>query len=326
MENKFYIVGAGMAGLLAGNLLKRHNPSIFEIQPSLPNNHAAVLRFPSPRIGDSLGIVFRKVNLLKTYLPYKNKVADALAYSDKCSGYFRSDRSIIREAFSEDRWIAPNDLIERMSEGLNISYEYNFQFFNDDNGGEKIDFERPVISTLPMPVLMRALKYPAPEIFNYVNGATIRATIPRCEAYVSLYIPDPYYAFNRISITGDELIVEFAFPKLLGPREDIPTEKRLEKVENASNFHLAEACDVLGIEPKTLTDLEFKSQKFAKIQPIDEALRRNFLQWATDEHNIFSLGRFATWRPGLLLDDLIQDINLIEKWATGDRYSMRFKR
>jgi hypothetical protein len=37
----------------------------------------------------------------------------------------------------------------------------------------------------------------------------------------------------------------------------------------------------------------------------------------TEEHNIYSLGRFATWRQ-LLLDDLVKDIGVIEKLIDGN--------
>ena len=60
-----------------------------------------------------------------------------------------------------------------------------------------------------------------------------------------------------------------------------------------------------------------------ELSRIDEELRKDFIYWATDKHNIFSLGRFATWRPGLLLDDLVKDIRLIDKWIDrGDRYAL----
>jgi hypothetical protein len=58
-------------------------------------------------------------------------------------------------------------------------------------------------------------------------------------------------------------------------------------------------------------------QSYAKIAPMDETLRRNFIYWAsTVTGRAYQLGRFATWRPRLLLDDLVHDVRLIEGWAT----------
>lgn len=111
------IIGSGMAGLLAGNMLMKRKPLIIEAQPSLPSNHSAVLRFRSPVVGDVLGIPFKRVNMIKTSVPWQNPVADALAYAYKNSGGYRSDRSIGSGAVvSEERFIAPPDLVLRMAE------------------------------------------------------------------------------------------------------------------------------------------------------------------------------------------------------------------
>ena len=59
------VIGAGLAGLLAGNMLRHRDPVIHEVQPSLPNNHSAVLRFRSSAVGDVLNIPFQKVKMIK---------------------------------------------------------------------------------------------------------------------------------------------------------------------------------------------------------------------------------------------------------------------
>ena len=43
--------------------------------------------------------------------------------------------------------------------------------------------------------------------------------------------------------------------------------------------------------------------------------RKAFIFWASSTRGVaYSLGRFATWRPQLQTEDLIQDIRLIEGW------------
>jgi len=59
------IYGAGMAGLLAANMLRRFKPEVCEAQPSLPNNHAALLRFRTDACSRATGIPFRKVSVQK---------------------------------------------------------------------------------------------------------------------------------------------------------------------------------------------------------------------------------------------------------------------
>lgn len=308
-----HIIGAGMAGLLAANMLRHRNAIISERQKSLPNNHSAVLRFRSGQIGDILGIPFKKVTMAKGYVPWLNPVADSLAYSRKCTGISRSDRSIITTGLeTHERYIAPTDLINRMASGLDIEFGVNMNWQEDD---------APRISTMPMPSLMSLLDYPNQPEFKTIHGFNIRARLANVDAYVSLYVPSPEYSFNRISITGDELIIEYSYPgrnadevagivELMDPAEDAD--------EALSLLGLLHANSYLEL-PKA------KLQTYSKVMPISEEIRKDFLHWATDKHNIYSLGRFATWRPGLLLDDLVKDIRLIDRWI-GDKYAVALHR
>lgn len=302
-----HIVGAGLAGLLAGNMLRHREPILYEAQPALPNNHSAVLRFRTPIVGDVLNQPFKKVMMIKTHLPWKNPVADALQYSFKNNGSYRSDRSIITGPLTAERWIAPPDFIKQASYFLQVRYNYNYPFFN---GAEKKSLI-PIISTIPMPALMKSLNYPHQFEFkfNSTPGVTIKATIENCVAYVSLLIPDPKFLFTRISITGNELIIE-------QPQTEV-----------ASSLTYAKLCvgvaaEMLGINEKFCKDITIYQQRYAKIDPVDDNKRKAFMFWATDRHNIYSLGRFATWRPSLLLDDLVQDLRLIDRWISNGQYAV----
>lgn len=293
------IIGAGMAGLLAGNMLRHHKPQLYEAQSTLPNNHEAVLRFRSSIVGDTLSIPFRKVTMVKSHLPWRNPVADALSYSFKNTGIYRSDRSIVSGTTTGDRWIAPKNFIDQMAEDLNIKFNLAFDF---------TDCDLPTISTIPMPSLMKILHYPITPKFEWQPGYVVKGKVENCDAFVSLLIPDPEIRYSRISITGDELIVEFT--------GEIPKELNLNPI-------LISAATILGLKPATtISDVEFHPQRYAKIAPINDDERKAFMHWATDKFNIFSLGRFATWRPNLLLDDLVNDIRLIDRWIKAGRYAV----
>lgn len=283
------IIGAGMAGLLAARMLARYKPVVWEAQSHLPHNHSAVLRFRTPLVGDILGIPFRKVRMTKATKEWRGPIADDLAYSMKVTGQRRTDRSLPRVPVEAERWIAPPNFIEQMAVGVDVRFGHVWNFFEDD---------KKVISTIPMPDLMRALDYtPQPEFVSR-SGINVRARIKRTDAYASIYVPNPDLPFSRVSITGDELIVECSSPL------DLETEHIVDK-----------ACNmILGTgEHSDVYDVEFRGQTYAKILPIDEGARRTFIHWAsTVQGRAFSLGRYATWRPGLLIDDLIQDVRVIE--------------
>ena len=56
-------------------------------------------------------------------------------------------------------------------------------------------------------------------------------------------------------------------------------------------------------------------QSLGKIAPIDDVWRRSFIGWLSDAHKIYSLGRFATWRPDVKVMDVIADVQKIKRLA-----------
>lgn len=309
------IIGAGMAGLLAARMLHHHNPVVYESQPELPNNHSAVLRFRTPAVGDLIGVSFKKVQMTKASVPWRNPVADAMAYSRKTSGVSRSDRSLPLTPERHDRWVAPVDFVASLSAGVAIEFDKKFTF--NDFVDEK------VLSTIPMPALMSALEYQGRHRINFksVSGFNVRAHLHDVEAYVSLYVPDPELAFNRVSITGSELIVEYACP--LSTLAAVRARMARMAEKGVMLAEVERVLRLLGLEDCSNRLATFPTatlQPYAKILPIDDSARRQFIFWAsTIERRAYQLGRFATWRPGLLVDDLVKDIRLIDGWIkTGD--------
>lgn len=305
MTSKVNIIGAGLSGLLAANML-RHRAVIYERQKELPNNHSALLRFRSGVFGTALGIPFREVMMVKgIYGDNSNPIKNMIQYSLKVTGEARTDRSLLTGFIQEKRYIAPRDLIKTMSQGVDIRYDFLLAGMVD----------APTISTIPMPALMEILDYPhRKEVeFKYKGGVNLTAVIENCDAYATFYYPDHNSGAYRASITGDQLIIEFM-------DGSVQYDKGI--IDGSSEKHFAiYYARHFGIDPNTVHAAQVKSQAYAKILPIDDELRRDFLHWATDKHNVYSLGRYATWRPGLLLDDLVKDVTLISQWINkGGKY------
>jgi hypothetical protein len=134
--------------------------------------------------------------------------------------------------------------------------------------------------------------------------------------FVTRYLTRPGRSAYRISITGDELIMEGAGPSPFTLQRNVAPSSFL--ADQAEELGLRRA-DLLG-EPE---HHESRYAKIGRLSPEDRRKAEEFMLWATLEHRVFSLGRFATWRAGLLLDDLPHDIAKIEGWMQSGNYQIK---
>lgn len=287
-----HIIGAGIAGLLAANIFQRAH--VFEAGKEGQVQHKAVLRFRSSAVGDAVGIDFRKVSVHKGLWcdgrPAQPSIMLANLYSRKVIGRL-ADRSIWKLDPAE-RFIAPEDFVAQLAERC----------------ANRIDWEHPIdsfsrkddcISTMPMNIAARLLPsicVNAPD-FNYAQITVKRWHVPDADVFQTIYFPDPATSLYRASITGNLLIAEYA--------------------GDADDYDLFEA---FGLHKSNCRAHDTTSQRYGKIAPIDERWRRNFILQASLQHNIYSVGRFATWR-NILLDDVLHDLYVVKKLIGGDNYN-----
>ena len=296
------IYGAGMAGLLAANLLRRFKPIVKEVQSELPNNHSALLRFRTPHVGSACGIPFEKVKVQKA-ISYEGKIFNdpnlffSNNYSLKVSGAVES-RSIDNLGNAE-RYIAPLNLIELMAANCNINYNQEFTSKDLPITNKKV----PIISTIPMPVMMNIVNWDQVPEFKYKKIWSQIGIIeePDATVYQTIYYPDPLMTLYRASVMGNVIIAEHC--------------RKPEQSEGPVLMHSLR--DDFGILVTKIDSIRSSEQKYGKILPIDERLRKEFIYYLTKEYGIYSLGRFATWRQ-LLLDDIVNDVTVIEKFIESE--------
>lgn len=305
------VAGAGLAGLIAASMLRDEVDRVLEMQPNLPNNHSALLRFRSSVVGDAVGIPFRKVKVVKAVDPWRNPVADALMYSLKCTGKAQLRSVLSANAEAEDRFIAPDDFILRLGRQVGSKIELNADV-------RKWIGKEAVISTVPMPAMMDMLGWKEKPEFGYTSGWTITCDLPpSVNVCATVYMPHPAIEPYRASVTDRRLIIEIS---------DWGTAIQSSKPNN--ELAIGAAVTALGLDhlqEYVQQKHEMKRMTYAKITPIDEGVRKRFIVWASEEHGIYSLGRFATWRPGLLLDDVVNDVRQIQKMASGEIHSYKMK-
>jgi hypothetical protein len=288
------IVGAGMSGLIAAHYFRGRRPMVIEQQTDLPNNHEALLRFRSEAVSEVTKVPFRKMRVRKCIM-YQGTYADranpflANMYSIKVAGKVL-ERSIW-DMEDADRYLAPSNFINQAAAGLAINYGRTLT-------ATGLIGTVPMISTIPMPVMMKLVNWPhQPEFRSQkIWSAQLEFAMPMVDVAQTIYYPDLGVPYYRASISGGTLIIEF-----------------LSDPADLADKLIASICDDFGIVSAGFKSAPVvKCHQYGKIIPIDDEMRKDFMYYLTRECNIYSLGRFATWRQ-ILLDDVVNDCSVIEK-------------
>lgn len=298
------IAGAGLAGLIAGNLFPR--AEIYEASSEDAAPHKALLRFRSAAVGDAVGIPFRAVTVRKavwcdgSFRTPTPRIANW--YARKVIGSI-ADRSIW-DLEPETRYIAPEDFPYQLRDMCSNRLHYNSPVVLSE-----VLHDEPVISTVPMNVMTKQLRRDDAPEFRFAGITVERYRVEDADVYQTIYFPSPMTSVYRASITGSLLIVE----SMGGTTPD-------EMEEVATAFGLYPTSFAAGGVQKWIK-LESARQSYGKIAPIDDGWRRAFIRSLTVDHGVYSLGRFATWR-NILLDDIIQDIAVIKRLLVADSYDI----
>lgn len=279
------IVGAGLAGLIAAHAWPQ--AQVLEAAARPRAGHRALLRFRSEAVGRLVGIEFRRVTVRKGLWAEGAfcgpSIRWANQYAQKVVGRLSGERSVWNLDTAE-RFIAPETLYEQLVDSVGDRVHWNTQ--------AAFGTGQLLVSTAPLPVVLGALNIPLPVEFPRAAIRVTRWRVRGADVFQTVYFPERCLSVYRASITGDTLIAESVAP-LDGAD--------LHEIEKAFGLRMEE-CELL----------EAVEQKYGKIAPVDDAVRKQVLFRLTHEHNIYSLGRFATWR-NVLLDDVVDDITSIKR-------------
>ena len=282
-------------------MLRSFSPVVCEAKKSLPNNHGALLRFRTDKVGTACAIPFKKV-LVHKAIKWNGKLITepnlflSNLYSQKVTG------SILNRSINNldqvERYIAPVDLINKMASNCTVEYDSRLTMSGLDYTRDW-EPDRPIVSTVPMPVMMKMIGWKDVPDFPYQKIWTQKATIesPDCDVYQTIYYPDNLVGHYRTSVIGNVVISEFIRKPEVNPGQHLMVSLR----------------EDFGIQAKVLDKIKESSQTYGKIMPIDETIRQRFILELTNKYGIYSVGRFATWRQ-LLLDDVVKDLQHIERF------------
>lgn len=300
------IIGAGYAGLLAA--IRFPYATVIEAAPEPKNKHNALLRFRSDVVSKLTDIPFKKVKVDKGIVQVgteahptptiitKCDMQLANQYSEKVTGAI-GGRSIWNLESCE-RYIAPPFFFEMLVGKVHDRIRYNTPLTELDQGAN-------YINTIPLPMMLKIaniqlygvdVSFQKKEIIadQYEIGGD-------CDIYQTLYFTNPYYSVYRASITGNVLIVERT-----GEGNPLPVDCILR---------------AFGISFKrSVKHISSLPQMYGKIMPLEKKLRDDLLFALTTNFNVFSVGRFATWR-NILLDEVVDDLNTVERLIKSSDYS-----
>lgn len=293
------IVGAGLSGLIAANLMP--DATIIEAGPERDvSQHRALLRFRGPEVGNAIGIEFKPVTVNKGIFFSGEfrapNIRMANLYSQKVVGTL-GDRSIWKVE-PVTRYIAPENLYERLIARCKsrISWGKTVDLLNP-----QWKLGTPVISTAPLGETAKNMMWTKlPEFTSAAIKVRRWRLMEGSNVYQTVYFPEPSINLYRASITGNLLIAEYADRNGYVSGDD-------------QMFH---AFAIRGAQQ----ELDETKQRYGKIAPVDEAWRREAIYQLTRQHNIYSLGRFATWR-NILLDDVLKDVYVIKRLMESDSYT-----
>jgi hypothetical protein len=291
------IIGAGLTGLIAATMLRHHQPLIIEEALELPRKPR--MRFRSSVISSAVAVPFDPITVTTgIYSTERNPVILANRYSEKASGEIRSPGLVEGQV---KQWVGPDDIITRLASGPTCTIQLGTTWAGPDPAWE----DEAIISTIPMGDLMDLLHYDNKPEFEFRDGWTIdiglRSTV---DVYQTMLFPDDADHYHRVDINRNEMRIHFS---------TIPT---LHVDDYADDV-----CDAMAIDRSHIKEVGgVNRSKYGAIREIDRRTRLEFISWASREHGVYSLGKYATWRPEFDFDDLVKDVQAIETMITESEY------
>lgn len=292
------IIGAGISGLIAeGAALKTfgNDIAIFDHKEKkgLSGEHKAVMRLRNTSIKDYVNCNLKKIKVHKgiwhedVMYTEPNLLLNNL-YSLKVYGSLGnrslSSLGIVERYLISD--IRSNNSNYVKGRVARVTDDRELIFTDDTSYAYDV-----CISTIPMPLMLQITGQEYDTEFKYQSISISSVTLDvKSTVNQTVYFTgsEPQY---RATVEGSTAIVE--------------------SISELKDFEVIKALKPFGLgKVKYIKDINRYTQKIGKIEPIDDNLRRKIMMDLTDKFNIYSFGRFATWRS-LRVDQTVEDIKKI---------------
>lgn len=320
----FLVLGAGLAGTMMARVLSDHYPDksllVIDQRPTPDiRNHWALLRFRNLDVARALGVGVEEIEVEKAVywqgrLHYSADIAMNNTYSLKTYGQI-GNRSLKQLGMAK-RYLPlttpqpKNCLWGHKLNSLQPGIVTASRSEGDGTVGAWCEIKYNVcISTLPMDVLLNATAGLPDQLFFLTREKLVsesifvfRKTIKdiRCSVNQTIYFPESRFKVYRATLERGTFIVEYMDDDADGIVEELP--------EVVGCFGLPFSRAIFG----ELQPSDYHTQQNGKTLGIDDDQRRSIIYSLTDVYNLYSVGRFATWRP-LRADQLVEDVYKVER-------------
>lgn len=309
---KVLIIGNGIAGQVAAFHYRGEDVTIVDQKGAQHplSGHSAVMRTKSNEIGLYLNTEMEKIWVEKTI--YRNgklyttpSIIDRNQYSLKTTG--KLEQRSISSLSSGERYIFKDSKNQKalgdIIKGKVAAIKDGSVMFEGDEVWSDYKFDI-CISTAPMPMNMFLCGIKRDVVFKSEPVAVIRGEIGIDSAvFQTVYLPDPDEVFNRITIHRNSIIAESSDPERLWMFSE----------EELSRFLAIKIEKIFGIDPMFTKGFRPVKQEAGKISEIDDITRKEIIMELSHKHGVYSLGRYACWRPKVMADNLPKDIRKIDE-------------
>lgn len=302
------ILGAGLAGAIANGRFSQLAPSIFDAgrDKGCLDNHKAIMRIRDPRTALLLGCDVREVEVTKQVWFQQKLHNDATIQMNNLYS-LRVSNEIHKKSIStlgtQKRYI-----IQGQIRPSNVKYEHNLVkvepgvlYFETPHGEYCVEYDK-CISTIPLPVLLEAAysNYFTKVQFNLFPIQVYRANLKiPCTTNQTIYFPEKRYAFYRATLQEGTIIAESR------------------DTGSITRWEVGQMLKVFGLDESMVIDEKATIQKNGKMNSIDDNERKALIYRLTDDFGIYSLGRFAIWKP-IRVDHLVGDVEKIARMMAVD--------
>jgi hypothetical protein len=297
---RLVILGAGLAGTIASSAFRGYNPTVYEAKPDVGalDNHKAVMRIRDPEVGNLLGCNLKPIKATKEVwfkgqLHQQASIQMNNLYSQKAYGCI--GRRSLNSLGTVDRYLIEGTVKPVHCEYGKVVTHIDAGKIHFSTGSHRTKSMYDIcISTIPMPTLLMTLYGEYSDVFKteeiYVceyKLYDIKSTV-----HQTIYFPEEQYPMYRATLQNDKLIVE--------------------AIEGFGEQHEGIIAEAFGLKRTDFSHESDTTQKAGKLIPIDEDVRLSTIYKLTNDHNIYSFGRYAIWKA-IRTDHLLKDIDLIKR-------------